>query len=262
MGFKSVVAFFFKARPPASQRQSDPEKGREPEPVPEAHRNDEDFIDEGLPTGTTLVQDDNTSGTENRYDGEDGDRMVVDDNAIIREVEREEYPEEETTGPQNQPHETLPSTFSRSWSKLKAFVNTSTSLEDLESYVPQYRYLPFLSGVIIPFSILLEIPGLTEDWYIHTVDNKVVETRSNPLILELGLAFSLACAVIANICLFLRFLEKKIKIMTVLCVIFLTIHGTYEWLCRQHCSIHHLSLSDRFNQYRCSDRIWCHTSLA
>jgi hypothetical protein len=32
-------------------------------------------------------------------------------------------------------------------------------------------------------------------------------------------------AVIANVCLVLRFMEMRVKLMTLICVVFLTIHG-------------------------------------
>ncbi|KAF7291980.1 Tandem pore domain k+ channel [Mycena indigotica] len=108
--------------------------------------------------------------------------------------------------------------------KLKDVLIPKTTQADLESYVPNYRYTPILSGIIIPFSILLEIPGLTEHWYIRTEDNRTVETQANPAILDIGLAFSMACAVVANVCLVVRFLEKKVKLMTIACIVFLTIH--------------------------------------
>jgi hypothetical protein len=51
--------------------------------------------------------------------------------------------------------------------KLQAFLSPTTTQQDLEAYVPNYRYTPIFSGIFIPFSILLEIPGLTEvhTWY-------------------------------------------------------------------------------------------------
>ncbi|KAJ7596567.1 hypothetical protein C8J56DRAFT_850011 [Mycena floridula] len=111
-----------------------------------------------------------------------------------------------------------------SWySKLKSVVNPKDE-KDIADYVPNYRYTPILSGIIIPLSILLEIPGLTENWYVRTLNNKTVETRRNPMILDIGLAFSMACGVAANIALIVRFLEKRVKLMTVLCIIFLTLH--------------------------------------
>ncbi|KAJ7074969.1 hypothetical protein B0H15DRAFT_45155 [Mycena belliarum] len=108
--------------------------------------------------------------------------------------------------------------------KTKEFLNPKTTQQDLESYVPNYRYTPILSGIVIPFSILLEIPGLTEHWYIRTINNKIVEIKPNPMILNIGLGLSMACALAANICLVVRFLEKKVKLMTLGCIIFLTIH--------------------------------------
>ncbi|KAJ7034543.1 hypothetical protein C8F04DRAFT_1101323 [Mycena alexandri] len=110
------------------------------------------------------------------------------------------------------------------WTRLKEVLNPKTTQQDLESYIPNYRYTPILSGIVIPFSILLEIPGLTEHWYIRTVDNKIVEDVPNPTILNVGLGLSMACALAANICLVVRFLEKKVKLMTIGCIVFLTIH--------------------------------------
>lgn len=218
-------------RRPPSQPTSDPEKGRESdhEHGAEEHPDDDDVTMHG------------GAATEREDRSEDDNHMDIDDehdeNDIIEEVEREEFPEVETPRrpgrssrfPRTFTAGTVSSQLSRSWSRLKDFVSIDTSHEDLESYVPHYRYLPIFSGIIIPFCILLEIPGLTADWYTLTVNN-VVQTRPNTIILDVGLAFSLLCAVIANICLFVRFLEKKTMLMTVLCVVFLTIHGIY------HCS--------------------------
>ena len=90
-----------------------------------------------------------------------------------------------------------------------------------------YRILPIISGLVIPFSILLEIPGLISPWYIRTDGNVVVETRSNPPLLEVGLALSISFAVVANLSLICRFLEKGPVLMTTLMTIgSLTIHGS------------------------------------
>ncbi|KAK7047856.1 Potassium channel [Paramarasmius palmivorus] len=107
--------------------------------------------------------------------------------------------------------------------KLKSFLFPPNN-DDIDSYVPTYRYTPIISGLVIPFSILLEIPGLTEHWYIRTIENEVVETKPNTPVLNVGLAISMTCGVIANIALIVRFLEKRVKLMTVTCVAFLTIH--------------------------------------
>ncbi|KIJ63107.1 hypothetical protein HYDPIDRAFT_29796 [Hydnomerulius pinastri MD-312] len=110
-------------------------------------------------------------------------------------------------------------------SRIRAFIfPTPNAEEELESYIPNYRYTPIISGVIIPFSILLEIPGLTEHWYIRTDGSTVVDTKPNSVILDVGLALSITCAVLANACLIMRFLEKRVKTMTILCTIFLSIH--------------------------------------
>ncbi|KAG8800137.1 hypothetical protein FRC19_000212 [Serendipita sp. 401] len=93
-----------------------------------------------------------------------------------------------------------------------------------EGYSPKYRYLPILSGVIVPFSILLEVPGLTEHWYNRTDGTRVVEYRENPAILNAGLGLSIASALLANICLIMRFLERRIKSATIAAICFLLIH--------------------------------------
>jgi potassium channel subfamily K, other eukaryote len=111
------------------------------------------------------------------------------------------------------------------WKQFKELLNTTTSEEEVEDYIPNYRLIPILSGLIIPFSILLEIPGLTEHWYIRTEGNDIVETHPNTVILNVGLAISMVCALLANVALIARFLEKRVKTMTFICVIALTIHG-------------------------------------
>lgn len=63
---------------------------------------------------------------------------------------------------------------------------------------PKYRWTPILSGVIVPFSILLEVPGLTEHWYVKTIDNVPVVYQSNPALLDVALGISLACAVVSS----------------------------------------------------------------
>ncbi|KAI0371282.1 hypothetical protein BV20DRAFT_1112654 [Pilatotrama ljubarskyi] len=111
------------------------------------------------------------------------------------------------------------------YSRIKSYIWPSDDKNaDLDSIVPNYRWTPIISGIVIPFSILLEIPGLTERWYIRTENHQTVETRRNPVILEVGLAISIACALIANVALVLRFLEKRVQTVTLLCIVFLTVH--------------------------------------
>ncbi|KAI0790498.1 hypothetical protein C8Q75DRAFT_806406 [Abortiporus biennis] len=108
------------------------------------------------------------------------------------------------------------------YGKVKSFIFPPE--DDVEQWVPSYRVTPIISGVIIPFSILLEIPGIAEHWYIRTENNTIVETKPNSAILDVGLAFSLAFALLANMCLILRFLEKSVKANTLFCILFLTLH--------------------------------------
>jgi len=89
---------------------------------------------------------------------------------------------------------------------------------------PKYRWTLILSGLLQPFSILLEIPGLTEHWYVHTVNKGPVAYKPNPVLLDVGLAISMACAVVANIALISRFLERRVLPSTVITIVGLSIH--------------------------------------
>ncbi|KAH9974700.1 hypothetical protein BGW80DRAFT_1559693 [Lactifluus volemus] len=93
-----------------------------------------------------------------------------------------------------------------------------------EVHAPSYRSIPILSGTLIPFSILLEIPGLTDPWYVRTSNGQNVQTSKNSAILTVSLAFSVTLAVIANIALVTRFLEKAVKGSTIICIVALSLH--------------------------------------
>jgi potassium channel subfamily K, other eukaryote len=54
--------------------------------------------------------------------------------------------------------------FRRVVQKLWAFILQNDGRHNEEDFIPNYRWLPILSGVTIPFAILLQIPGLTEHW--------------------------------------------------------------------------------------------------
>lgn len=141
------------------------------------------------------------------------------------------------------------------WQRVKDYIWPSDEqLAELDSFVPNYRWTPILSGIIIPFSILLEIPGLTEKWYIKTEGTQIVAVQSNPMILEVGLAISMASAVIANVALIFRFLEKRVKTVTLLCIAFLTLHGM-SYTCVSS-FIAHRSLC-RYHQYHRSYHLRC-----
>lgn len=75
---------------------------------------------------------------------------------------------------------------------------------------------------------------MTEPWYVRTDGNVVVESRPNPVALDVGLAISLALGVFANACLVARFLEFRPKRFTLLAIASLTVHdliniGAVTW---------------------------------
>lgn len=226
---------FFFASPP--RRPVDPEKGTSGEPDPNANA-------QGAPASGPGVRD--ASETPNTIEPQTGDTeaflATIDDedgdDEIIHQLEQEEYPDELvrprrrfkrfSTFSSFSTISTVPTGLSAAWARFKNVLDPRTSPADFESYVPHYRHLPILSGVVIPFSILLEIPGLTESWYIRTEANEVVDQKPNTTILDIGLAFSIAFAVMANACLIFRFLEKKVKYTTLMCIALLTIHGKHN----------------------------------
>lgn len=89
---------------------------------------------------------------------------------------------------------------------------------------PKYRWTPIFSGIVQPFSILLEIPSLTEHWYVKQVDGVPFYYQENPVLLDVGLALSMACGVVANIALISRFLERRVFPSTIVCIVMLSIH--------------------------------------
>ncbi|KAF8217673.1 hypothetical protein K438DRAFT_1795430 [Mycena galopus ATCC 62051] len=192
----------------------DPEKGEETREASPA------------PSGPPSEEEEEYDDLGNEYeDDEDDLEHEPETNDIIHDMEVER--DQETPTPERRKpsySSSLTLTKSTWYTRLKEFLSPQTTPEDLESYVPNYRYSPILSGIVIPFSILLEIPGLTEHWYIRTENNITVENRRNPVILNVGLGFSMACALAANICLVARFLEKNVKVMTIGCIIFLSVH--------------------------------------
>ncbi|SRR6266436_8136033 len=105
------------------------------------------------------------------------------------------------------------------------------SLGESAQILPNYRRTPIISGSLIPFSILLEIPGLTEPWYVRTYGNQTVETRKDPPLVIISISISMALAVLANIALIFRFLERHVKRNTIICIVALTLHGKSHFSC-------------------------------
>lgn len=154
-------------------------------------------------------------------DVDDTNDMDDDHEEIIPDDEELEYASQRPLYSPGIPNE--PQSF---FEKIKALLYPNDTDKDIEDYIPNYRYTPILAGVIIPLAILLEVPGLTERWYIRTLGDDIVESRPNPLILNVGMGLSMASALVANIALIMRFLEKSVRQMTFAVVLFLTIHGT------------------------------------
>ncbi|KAF9486281.1 voltage-gated potassium channel [Pholiota conissans] len=103
-------------------------------------------------------------------------------------------------------------------------LESATKNDDAQNRA-EYRNLPIFSGIMIPFSIMLSIPSLTGHWYVRTGDeHELLEVRPNPVLLDVAMGFSMACGILANICLVIRFSERRIKLMTALCIMFLSLH--------------------------------------
>lgn len=209
MALQTLIALIF-AFISTRTRQSDPEKG--PETLSETlnvQRN-----------SGARAHNDNEEVTQEKKDMAQGMHLDVD---VDDNEDSGSPPDESVSGPQtdllsiDSPAK-RPSFFTR----VKTFVFPPSS-DDL-SYAPNYRCTPLFTGIVVPFSILLEIPGLTGYWYIRTENYNTVQTRANPVLLDIGLAFSMTCAVLANVCIILRFLEKRVVTMTILCIAFLSIH--------------------------------------
>ncbi|KAF5338075.1 hypothetical protein D9611_014205 [Ephemerocybe angulata] len=110
-------------------------------------------------------------------------------------------------------------------SSIRKRLNDALPPSEVEGGIPTYRTLPILAGIIVPFSILLQIPSLTGRWYTRTDEHhKIIDSRRNTTLLKAALIIALICAVFANVCLVIRYLERGIKPMTILAIIFLTAH--------------------------------------
>jgi potassium channel subfamily K len=114
--------------------------------------------------------------------------------------------------------------------KIKEVLFVSHGEHHDEQISPNYRRTPLISGSLIPFSILLEIPALTEPWYVRTDGHQTVETRKDPPLVYISVSISMALAVLANVALLFRFLERHVKRNTIICIVALTVHGKSHFL--------------------------------
>jgi len=182
--------------------------------------------------GVAVDNDNDDNGRRRRDPGQNGDDG--DDNVSIHDSDVNEDEPEEPPQPGRRVTFGSPSGGSRPPSdngdekpgllaRLKAIVFPP---QDEDKSLSNYRILPIISGLVIPFSILLEIPGITENWYIRTDGNVIVQTQQNPTLLDVGLAVSMFFALVANVSLICRFLEKgPVLVTTVITIASLTVHG-------------------------------------
>ena len=89
-----------------------------------------------------------------------------------------------------------------------------------------YRILPIIAGILIPLSVLLSIPSLTSRWHVQMDGNVELDARPSPLHHIVAMSLGMVCGVLANICLVLRFAERSIQKMTLLCIVLLSMNGS------------------------------------
>jgi potassium channel subfamily K, other eukaryote len=208
---------------PSKEPSDEPEAGLEP---------DRGDPEKGDSSGSGTIQEQAFDG-----DGDDADQEIED----LDDFEENQGGEPGDGGEdEGQPRQGVPltSTGTMSSSSMTTFSRPSlprwlvkikdilfVSHQDHEEYLPNFRRAVIISGSLIPFSILLEIPGLTEHWYVRTYGVQIVETQTNPPWVVIALSFSLALGVLANIALLNRFLERHVKRNTIISILALTIHG-------------------------------------
>ena len=141
---------------------------------------------------------------------------------------RQDVADESTTDrtppatPHHPPHVQLSRTNSISTSPGPLTTPGTTCTTDQSQ---TYRILPIIAGILIPVSALLSIPSLTSHWHAQTNGNVALEAHRSPLHV-IAMSLSMACSVLANICLVLRFAERSIKKMTLLCIFLLSMNGS------------------------------------
>lgn len=143
-------------------------------------------------------------------------QVVADDESIINRTPR-------AATPHRPPHLQLNRTNSIPTSPGPLSTPGSTCNTDQNQ---TYRILPIIAGILIPLSVLLSIPSLTSHWHVQTDGNVTLEARPSPLHHVVAMSLSMACGALANICLVLRFAERSIKKMTLLCIFLLSMNGS------------------------------------
>lgn len=156
------------------------------------------------------------------------------------------------------------------WARLERLKHPTTDHDDTTMVEPKYRWTPVISGIVIPFSILLEIPGLTEPWYVRIVNNVPVEYQNNSTLLEVALGISMFFGLCANVAIIVRFMEKKVYWSTIAAIICITSHDVVSTLLfvLSHPEIRKAiksglvsSPSPSSDQFGHSDHIWCNSQV-
>jgi hypothetical protein len=141
-------------------------------------------------------------------------------------------------------------------------INDSSEYNFRPEELKTYRLMPIFSGIMVPFSIMLAIPSFTGHWYVRTEDNVTTEIRANSVLLDIALAFSMACAVLANVFLVIRFAERCVKQMTLAAIAFLTLHGQCSRLCSSLSMLYSLRRTlCRPHQHNNRHDFRCHSSI-
>jgi potassium channel subfamily K, other eukaryote len=200
------------------------------------------------PSGSGLGQDQSFNEPEETNDSHDPDEFLDDfdelelEDIIAPEGAKEDHLDHPAQGMPTITMTTMSSSVRPALPRCLVKVHEILfgTHHEREVHIPSYRRIPILSGTLIPFSILLQIPGLTEHWNVRTSDGQIVQTSRNSAVLVVSLAFSTTLAVIANIALINRFLERAVKRSTITCIVALTLHGEFPFDVLQHDTHHRL----------------------
>ena len=212
MGIFSIILASLLVPHREGERSADPEDPEKAGPEMEPTADDDD--NEQSRDDAITDDDESIQGSDQQDADED---EPTEPSPPVRRVTFGATPSGESSSPETTPAKP------RLLARLKALIFPS---HEEDEHPSNHRILPVVSGLVIPFSILLEIPGLTDSWYIRTNQNAVIQSLPNPPSLEVLLAISMLFAVVANVSLICRFLEKGPVLATTLVTIAsLTIHG-------------------------------------
>ena len=223
----SLLSAAFLARMLPARDSSNPEPGLEPDPR-DPEKESPSGSGSGQDQNFNIENDDDDPDQEDLDDFDENEDTVVPEGAEDRPMDRQGVPLTSTGTMSSFLSTSVRPSFPKCFLKFRELLFGSR--EEREVLPPSYRRIPIISGSLIPFSILLQIPGLTENWYVRTSGGQIVQTRKKSAILIVSLAISMLLAVSANIALIYRFLERRVKASTIICILALTLHGELSLL--------------------------------